>query len=101
MYIEKDCTITIDGCSFTAGGAVVTPERLVGYLGKQRADGLRDLNDWHGRWLGTCRITATWRTPRSYLSHVMHQIYATVNGATYTGRCAGDGMLFRGRAVKA
>ena len=99
-YVEKNCTIEHNGRKFTAGGAVVTPEHLVGYLGKPRADGSRFLENWHGKWLGTCWITSTWRTSRSFTSGTMHQVHARVNGVTYTGRSAGEGMLFRGRRVK-
>jgi hypothetical protein len=56
--------------------------------------------DWDSsKELGTYRITRTWKTPHSYVSSTMNQVYATVNGITYTGRSAGVGMLFRGRKV--
>ena len=92
--IEPDCTFTHEGRAFTAGGAVVTPERITAYLGQNG-----QLTDWHGNVLGTYRITATWRTPRSFVSATMHQVYATVNGVQYTGRSAGVGMVFAGRAI--
>jgi hypothetical protein len=94
MYIEKDCTFEHEGRTFEAGGAVVTPDRIIAYLGK---DGV--LTDWHGNKIGTYRVTSTWRTPASYVSSTMHQVYATVDGVTYTGRSAGVGMSFKGRRV--
>lgn len=91
-YIETDCTIEHDGRKFTAGGAYVAPDRIVAYLGKDGA-----LTDWHGKQLGTYRITRTWPTPRSFASSTMSQVYAVVDSVTYQGRSAGDGMIFRGR----
>lgn len=78
--------------TFVAAGAVVTPDRIVAYPAE---NGL--LCDWHGNVIGTYRIVATWKTPRSYVSSTMHQIEARVNGVTYTGRGAGVGMSFTGK----
>jgi hypothetical protein len=87
--VEADCTVEFEGSQFSAGGAV---ERIVAYLG---AAGV--LTDWHGRPLGTYRITSTWRTPRSFVSSTMSQVVADVDGFQYTGRSAGVGMVFCGR----
>src|SRR5262249_31942743 len=65
---------------------------IVGYPGDNGA-----LHDWHGNAIGSWRTVATWRTPRSYVSSTMSQIEATVDGATYTGRGAGKGMIYRGK----
>ena len=94
QYIEQDCTIVHEGLTYTSGGACVTPDRIVAYLGK---DGV--LTDWHGATIGQYRIKSTWRTPHSGLSDSMHQCYARVDGVTYTGRSAGVGMVFTGRRV--
>ena len=109
-YIERKCTITNEGREFSAGGAVVTPDAIIAYVGKTTGDGmgcdrhgktsLRELTDWHGEVIGTCYISSTWRTQHSYVSSTMHQIYATVDGINYTGRSAGEGMIFRGRKVR-
>ena len=108
-YVEQDCTIEVEGRKFTAGGAVVTEDFIVAYPGKiiphsgigcSNYKPRRELRDWHGNVIGTCFFSSTWETPRSWVSGEMHQIYATVNGVTYTGRGAGEGMAFRGRRVK-
>ena len=91
-YVETKCVFTHEGRSYESGGAIVTPDRIIAYLCKDH-----QLNDWHGNKLGTYRITSTWKTPRSYVSDVMHQVYAKVDGVTYTGRSAGEGMIFTGR----
>jgi hypothetical protein len=70
-------------------------DRLVAYLGP---DGV--LETWGGQPIGRYYITATWRTPRSYVSTAMSQVYATVDGRIYTGRSAGLGMSFRGRLIR-
>lgn len=90
-YVETDCTITHEGRKFESGGAVVTPDVIVAYPAK---DGT--LTDWHGRPLGTYRITSSWRV-ESYIGSHMHQIEAQVNGVTYTGRGFGIDCLYRGR----
>ena len=101
VYVEKDCTFEFEGGKFESGGAVVTPDYCIGYIGDRReAGGPRELLDWHGNVLGTCSITSTWKTPHSYVSSRMHQVYATVNGVTYTGRSAGAGMVFKGKRAK-
>lgn len=93
-YIEQDCTIEIEGKTFESGGAVVTPDAIVAYLGKNGS-----LQDWHGNELGNYRISASWRV-NSYVSSHMHQVYAWVDGVRYTGRSGGEGMLFKGRKTK-
>lgn len=84
-----------EGREYRALGAVVTENTIAAYLGK---DG--QLTNWGGEVIGTYRITASWYTPRSFVSSRMFQVRATVNGVTYTGRSAGVGMLYRGRRVK-
>jgi hypothetical protein len=97
-YVERDCSVVLQGRRFRAGGAVVTATTIVAY---PSAGGI--LADWHGRPIGTWRKVATWlvrvpswRTPPTAIM----QIRAVVNGVTYTGRGQGPGMIFRGRAVK-
>lgn len=85
-------TIIHEGKEWSAMGSVVTDSYCVGYLGK---DGR--LTNWNGAVIGTYRVTSMWRTPRSYVSATMNQVYATVNGRTYQGRSAGEGMVFRGK----
>lgn len=113
-YVETDCTFhASNGQSYTAGGAVVTPEHCVGYLkapeppetptgaayyAKERAGATGTFTDWHGNSLGTFRITAVWGLPfAAHLSDVMCQIEATVGGVVYTGRSAGYGMVYKGK----
>src|ERR1700691_1873235 len=93
-FIERDCVIEHEGRSYEASGAIVSPECIVAYLGRDNV-----LTDWHGNSLGTYRVTSTWRTPRSYVSTTMSQVRAIVNGVTYTGRSAGQGMIYCGRRV--
>lgn len=92
IYVERDCTFTHEGHRYTAGGAVVTPDRIVAY---PAAGGV--LGDWHGNAIGTWRAVRTWRTPHSYVSSTMSQIEAKVDGVAYTGRGAGIGMVYRGK----
>ena len=91
-YIEKDCTVSFQGNTYENAGAFVSPKHIVAYLGDNGA-----LTDWHGKRLGAYWITATWKTPRSWVSSTMHQVLATVDGVQYTGRSTGKGMIFQGR----
>jgi len=91
-WVEKDCVIEHNGRRFEAGGACLSDNQTIGYLGK---NGI--LTDWHGNQIGTYRISATWNTPSSYVSSTMHQVEAIVNGVVYAGRSAGVGMLYRGK----
>ena len=94
-FVERPCVFTAGGRAFEAGGAAGSEGHLVAYLGEGGV-----LTDWHGSPIGTYRITATWRTPRSFASGRMHQVEATVGGRVYTGRSAGVGCVYRGRRKK-
>jgi len=91
-YVETNCTITHDGRTYEAGGAHVTPRHCIAYLGPNG-----ELHDWHGNTIGRYRITAAWKLPNSPLSTTMHQVEATVDGITYTGRSLGEGMVYSGK----
>lgn len=103
VWVESDCTIEHDGKTFTSGGAVITPDYAVGYA-KFESDMFEgvtgDMTDWHGNRLGVARIVSRWQTPRSYVSSHMYQIEACINGVWYTGRCAGSGMIWKGKRCK-
>ncbi len=88
-YVEQDCTI--EGRAYTAGGAIVTDQFIIGYPAK---GGI--LTDWHGAELGTWRSVASWRV-HSFIGSTMHQIEARVDGVTYTGRGFGEGMIYKGK----
>jgi len=66
-------------------------KEIIGYLGENHL-----LTDDSGKYLGIYHIVATWKTPKSYLGHQMHQVEAFVKGRWYTGRSIGKGMSFRG-----
>jgi len=91
-------TVIFEEREFASGGAWYHPDadRIVGYL----SEDCRRLCTWSGEYLGTARVTARWRTPRSYVSSEMCQVEATVDGVTYTGRSCGGGMLYRGKRKK-
>lgn len=94
-YVERDCTFEFDGKKFTEGGALVTDRCIIAY---PKANGI--LGDWHGNEIGTWRIVSSWKTPRSFYSSTMHQIESTVDGIVYTGRGAGTGMIYKGKAKR-
>lgn len=91
VYVERNCVVEHEGHRFEAGGAFVSPTHIIAYLSREGV-----LTDWHGRRLGTYRITSTWPI-HSWISRTMHQVEAVVSGVTYTGRSCGVGMVYRGR----
>jgi hypothetical protein len=93
-FIEQACDFTHEGKTFSAGGAVVTPDYLIAYPGK---DGV--LHDWHGNAIGRWASVSSWRV-NSYMGERMHQIEATVDGTRYTGRGFGVGMIYKGRTKR-
>ncbi len=97
-YIEKGCIYKHQGESYENGGAVVNEQHATAYLkvDREHVHSLGVVTDWHGRTLGSARITARW--PRySFVSSHMHQVEAKIDGITYTGRCAGSGMIWQGK----
>lgn len=101
-FIETDCTIEHEGKTFEAGGAYVTGNHAVGYVGEllnvnphgtsmRVTNGTRALTDWHGNQIGTCYLSSSWPI-RSYIGSRMYQIYARIDGVDYTGRGFGEGM---------
>jgi hypothetical protein len=79
------------------------PQEIIAYIGavklghSERVGAVHHLTDWHGKIIGEAEITAAWSTPRSYVSSRMFQVRATVDGASYTGRTAGETMAYRGK----
>jgi hypothetical protein len=76
-------------------------DQIVGYVGKTLGDGMavarhgatsrRELTDFPGNKIGTCYFSSSWKV-NSFIGPRMYQIYATVDGKTYTGRGFGEGM---------
>ena len=56
------------------------------------------VNDWHGEPLGTARVVACWRLPRScFVSDRMYQIECVIECVLYTGRGCGSNMAWVGK----
>lgn len=103
-FIEQNCSIELEGKIFSASGAYIAGDRALCYLKLPNGDqpyARGTVTDWHGNELGACVVTARWCTPRSWVSSHMLQVEATINGRVYTGRSAGDGMLWAGKVKKA
>lgn len=90
-------TFTHEGKDFTFCGAMIQGDRAIGYL--KTVDGRLTLATWEGEFMGNARIVATWKTPRNYESE-MHQVEVVIQGRTYTGRSAGEGMIWTGKAKR-
>ena len=93
-YREQACTFNHEGRDYTSGGALVTPERLIAYPGK---DGV--LNDWHGRQIGTYRVIST-RRIHSWQGAHYYYMRARVGDAVYSLRGFGPGMIATGKRIK-
>ena len=92
-YIESDCTITYDGCTFESGGAAIFGDRAIAYLSTD----MRRVTTWRGADIGPARVVSSWPMPRSWISSRQYQVEATINGRVYTGRTMGGGMLWCGK----
>jgi len=90
-YVERNGTVEHEGRSFSAGGAMVTADRIIAYPGPDNV-----LQDWHGKALGRWQTVASWPRAR-WTADRIYQIEAVVAGVTYTGRGLGQGIIFRGR----
>jgi hypothetical protein len=81
--------------------------RLDGYLHLPNGEhtGARgELRSWDGhRKLGDARVVSTWAAhPHCYVTTRWMQVEVVApGGAVYTGRSAGNGMLYRGRLTAA
>lgn len=98
--IETDCTISLNGKNFTAGGAVITDTRLVAYPG---SNGI--LNDWHGNQIGTYTVISSRKAVffghRSWIGDRFYFMRARLtDGRSYSLRGFGEGMSATGRRVK-
>ena len=98
-YIEKDCTFNHEGHTYTSGGALVTPERIVAYPAK---DGV--LRNWHGHQIGTYRIVNKQRAiffgRRSWQGSHYYYMRARVGDVMYSLRGFGEGMVATGKRIK-
>lgn len=81
--------------------SMVTDTNAIGYLARRVGFGKSDyiITDWQGNELGAAMITAKWKIT-SYLSSTMMQVEARINGRWYTGRTMGEGMIWRGKAMR-
>jgi len=71
---------------------------VVGYLkGAENIGGTGIVTDFNGKKLGVYTVISKWKTPKSYVSNIMLQVNARMDGVIYTGRSTGDGMLFKGK----
>lgn len=101
-YIEKNCAWEHEGKRFEAGGAVVTDDHIVAYVGDPISpvgfdySRRHNLTDWHGKRIGSCRMDREWLVKGTRI----YQITAWVQGVVYTGRGQGQGMVFKGKRKK-
>lgn len=99
-FVEKNCVVEFQGRKFEAGGAVVTENYLVAYPDKNGR-----LNDWRGNQIGTWRVIssrpAVFFGYRSCFSSRYFYMRATVNGVVYSLRGFGEGMVAKGRKIRA
>jgi hypothetical protein len=115
-------TIEHEGHSFSSGGAYVSDDRLIAYLGDgevtipahierwnrrtihvpERKGRTGDVKTWSDIVIGRYLITKTWRTPdRSGNDwHDMAQVRIRLHdGRHYNGRSQGPGMIVRAKRV--
>jgi hypothetical protein len=110
-FREADCTITHEGRSFTSGGAVVSGNHAIVYVGEPRKmyEGIGgDVTTWHGEKLGTYYIpnsglrSFALRPAARGFNGVKLTCYSVTftDGSRWHGRGLGTGMMLRLRRSK-
>jgi hypothetical protein len=111
-FVEADCAFVHEGRSFTSGGAAVTDDYALVYIGDaiKREGSLGSLDvgdyhatDWHGNIIGRAHLVSSWRVPNGWLSGRLCAYYVTIYGRPprhYNVRGSGQGMVARGARVK-
>ena len=98
-YVEKDCVFRFHGREFEAGGAVITPKYLIAYPAE---NGI--LNDWHGKKIGRWRVLSSQKAiffgHPSWIADRYYYMRAIVDGAVYSLRGFGIGMIAKGKRIK-
>lgn len=93
MFIEQNCTVSVEGQTFESGGAFVSPSHLVAYPDTETSG---QLKDWHGNVIGKCNVLSSWRI-HSHWSSQMFSYECFVDGVRYVGRGMGKGMSLRAK----
>jgi hypothetical protein len=83
--------VTHEGKDYSVLGIVITNTTITAYLGKDNQP-----TKWDGTIIGHYSIVASWPTPHGF---GMCQVEAWVGPNCYTGRSAGEGMVFNGKRV--
>lgn len=83
-------------------------EPITAYVGKTLGDGMgcdrhgstsrRELTTWPGIKIGTCYLGKSWPRGRWKFDR-LYQVYAVVDGVTFTGRSQGEGTYVNLRPV--
>ena len=99
-FVEESCTFTFQGTEYTAGGAVITEDRIIAYP----ADG-GILQDCHGntigRWEELSSRPAVFFGHHSWMGSRYYYMRAYLpGGRQYSLRGFGVGMIARGRRIK-
>lgn len=95
--IEQDCTVEFEGKQFTAGGAIITDDIIIGYMSEK----MNCVNTWHGDLISnTVVLWSSWRTPHSYISSHMYQVRVLYKDHWYSGRTAGGNMIVKLKRLK-
>ncbi len=100
-FVEQDCTFTHEGKAFSSGGAVVTDDYLIAYIGK-----FATVTDWHGNEIGTYKVIssrpAVFFGRRSWQGSTYYHMRAWLrDGRIFTLRGFGEGMVAKGKRVHA
>lgn len=112
--VEQNCIIEHNGQNYEAMGAIVSPERLIAYIGKplrnnyygepETTENFKyphyEVTDWHGNRIGKCQVTSRWLTGRLFRTMMFSVIITLDNGLFYKGRTQGQGMIVKAKISK-
>jgi hypothetical protein len=89
MILEQNCTITIGGKAFTAGGAWLTDQGGAVYIVEN--SGRLEARTWHGEKLADAELVSRWNMYGASLGrYEMRAIRFAWEGKVYHGRYSSD-----------
>lgn len=110
-------TMSHDGTDFAAGGAYITDDRMVAYLGsidtviphgegvaidRRPSKGDGNVQTWQGINIGRYSIVKSWRVHSMHGTHDMNQVSIRLtDGRRYNGRSQGPNMIVTARRLAA
>ena len=99
---ERDCTLEVQGHTFTAGGACIAGRSVSGYVHPDRTTGAIDLRTWGGVTFcrrGVERPDKAWRSTEDSGTGAVPVLFLLPHGRVIAGARIEDANLFHGELL--